>query len=107
MATKLYITEYAQLGVDSLSRGQLCPQEPAIATQVISYAAGAAASAAFNPDTKLVRIHTDSICSVLFGVAPVATVNHPRMAAGQTEYRAVGNPQAGGTPLKVSAISNT
>lgn len=109
MTSKLYITEYAQVAVDSLNRSVLCGQEPPLAEQVVDYSAGAAASTAFNADTRFVRIHTDSICSVLFGTAPTATTSTGRMVAGQTEFRGVdptkGSPAQGA--LKVSAITNT
>lgn len=104
---KLYITEYSQVGVDSVGRGQTAPQQPHLATQVVDFTAGAAASAAFNNDTRLVRIHTDAICSYKFGTAPTAATTDARMAAGQTEYHVVGTPSGGAGGLKVSAISNT
>lgn len=43
-------------------------------------------SAIFQPQTKLVRLHTDVVCSILFGFNPVATIANMRMATNQTEY---------------------
>lgn len=43
-------------------------------------------SAAFNGATRLIRVHTDAICSIAIGSNPTATTNHMRLAANQTEY---------------------
>jgi len=37
----------------------------------------------------MVRIHTDSTCSVEFGTNPTATTSTACMVAGQTEYQGV------------------
>lgn len=98
--TKLYISEYSSLA-DGF--GGSLPQivgEPAIAVQVVDYSGGVASSAAFNARTRLIRIHTDAVCSVRFD-GSAATTSYPRMAADQTEYFGVG----GGTTLSV--IANT
>lgn len=99
---KLYVTEYEHMV--ELAGGRLpVGKEPAVATQAVTYTGTAAASAAFNIRTKFVRIHTDGICSIVFGTAPVADLNSARMAAGQTEYFGV----PGENSYKVSAIVNT
>lgn len=98
---KLYITEYAQIGTDTLGFPVLAPLEPGTDQTPVDYSGGEAKSAAFAATTRLVRIHTDAICSILFGANPTATTAKQRLAAGQTQFHAV-------TPgLKVSAISNT
>jgi hypothetical protein len=74
------------------SSGTLLPRCPSLADQVIPYGGISAVSAAFNPNTRLVRVHTDSICAVkIGGVAPVAVAKPgtARMTAGQTEMFAV------------------
>ncbi len=76
--------------------------EPPVATQTVSYTTHAESST-FNAKTRLVRLHTDSICSFVFGTAPSATTSDSRMAAGQTEYHGVRLGQS----LKVSAVANT
>lgn len=100
MAT-LYITEYidimhapgeVQIGV-----------EPEVTTQTVSISGSSASSSAFNGATRFVRVHTDAICSILFGTAPTATASKRRMAANQTEY--FGVPQ--GLSYKVAVITNT
>lgn len=96
MAT-LYITEYATAGWTT-SGGLQIGQEPAVTTQAIVIPG---TSATFQTNTRFVRLHTDAICSVLFGPNPTATTVNPRMNANQTEYFGV----VGGQ--KVSVAANT
>ena len=95
-----YIEEYERLGVDADGRPTQIPKQGAITNQKISYST-TTQSAAFSGRTRFVRIHTDSICSYLFGSNPTATTSTPRMAANQTEYFAV-QPSD-----KVAFITNT
>lgn len=68
-------------------------------------------SAAFQPSTTLVEVSTDAICSLAWGVNPVATVNNMRLVAG--ERKLVRVPQvaaaSGIAPpgFRVSVITNT
>lgn len=101
MAT-LYVTEYAELPIGPAGRVGQMPMEPPLAEQAIAFTTHTE-SAAFNAKTRFVRIHTDAICSVLFGAAPVATTGSGRLAANQTEYRAV----PPGASYKVSVVANT
>ena len=100
---KLYISEYSDIahqpyGAEAIS----AMQEPAITDQApITIAASSAQSAAFNGATRVVRLHTDAICSVLFGADPTATANHKRLAANSTEYFGV---EPG---IKVAVITNS
>lgn len=96
----LFITEYDRLGNDTRSDVEV-GREPAIATQRIAISGSSAQSAAFNANTKFVRLHTDAICSISFGANPTATTSTPRMAADTTEYFGV----TGGH--KVAVITNT
>lgn len=101
MAT-LYVTEYARPAFDA---GIIqIAAEPETTTQVISVSGSSAATTnAFKAGTEIVRLHTDSICSVVFGASPTATTSNRRMNAGDTEY--FGVPRSSG--LKVAAITNT
>lgn len=101
MAT-LYITEYGLLGNLNGVSAQ-AGLEPAITTQTVSIGGSTTSSSAFNAQTSMVRLHTDSICSILFGTAPTASATTPRMAANQTEYFAVQK----GAGLKVAVITNS
>jgi len=99
----LYITEYAQLAPAGAPGGWgQVPQEPPLAEQKITYSASVQ-SAAFNAKTRMVRIHTDSICSIEIGTNPTATTSTGRMVAGQTEYHGVPI----GAGYMVAAITNT
>jgi hypothetical protein len=61
-------------------------------------------SAAFNSQTRMVRLHKDagSPCSISFGTAPTATTSNARMAANSTEYNGV----PVGQNFKVAVIQN-
>lgn len=102
MAT-LYITEYVKLPHGfSGGIGQM-PEEPPIAEQVVSIGGSSTPSVAFQPSTRCVRLHCDSICSVLFGVSPTATTNSGRLPANQTEFRSV----VAGQGMRLAVIANT
>jgi hypothetical protein len=102
----LYITEYVGQRRDPSGWAVAAGSEPAIATQAITYTGVAAPSAALNVKTRFVRLHSDGICSLKWGAAPVAVTTDPRYAAGVTEFVSVNevDVKAG---LKVSAIVNT
>lgn len=96
----IYITEHA---MPTVVQGNLAPvlPMPPIATQKVVNTGASAASSAFNARTKVVCVHTDSICSIAFGTAPTAAVTDKRMAANTTEYFEV-------TPgHKIAAVLNT
>lgn len=111
MAT-LYITEYSGSGFVASNNGPFnvqiqAPYTPPVASQTLSVSASPSVSAAFQNSqgntgaiTKVVRLHTDTICSVRFGAIPTAATTDARMVAGQTEYFAVQPGQ------KVSVILN-
>ena len=80
-----YITEYEDVALDG--RGNVVPvgQEPAVATQVVTFSTSTA-STAFNNRTRFVRITSDTECHIIFAVAPTATTSHPQMLADTPEY---------------------
>jgi hypothetical protein len=97
----LYIAEYSSM---SMVQGpQAMPQEPPLVEQIVSIGGSSVQSSAFNAATRFVRLHCDSVCSVVFGVNPTAALTNCRMAANQTEYYGV--PQGGG--FQVAVIANT
>lgn len=101
MAT-LYVTEYSQPtyngGIVQIA------SEPEVATQTVAISGSSAATTnAFANNTNIVRLHTDSICSVFFGTSPTATTSKRRMNAGDTEYFGV----PVGSAYKVAVITNT
>jgi hypothetical protein len=95
MATA-YITEYGGAGAE---RTQVA-SSPAITSQTVAIGSEAK-SAAFNSQTRIIRVHVDAICSILIGLSPTATTASARMSANSTEYFGV-NPGD-----KISVISNT
>lgn len=98
MAT-FYITEFT----GGLMFGTPAPKDPPVARQTIAIAGASAPSQAFNEATKMIKIHTDAICSIRIGAAnqtPTAVTTDDRMAANQSEYRIV-EPGA-----KLAVISN-
>lgn len=101
MAT-LYITEYAKLPHGfSGGIGQM-PEEPPLAEQTVVIGGSSTQSSTFNSGTRAIRLHCDGICSVLVGPNPTATTGSGRMAANQTEYRAV----VAGQGNKIAVIQN-
>lgn len=88
---KLYVTEYSNVYYVK-GRQMPAPQEPAVATQVIDFTAGATLSAAFNASTTLVRLAPDTACYLIFGSATTTvavSASSPPLAAGATEFRAL------------------
>lgn len=98
MAT-LYVTEYYLLATVPNNPGQV-PQEPPLADYTVSFGS---MSPPFQPGTRIVRLHSDAICSVLLGQNPSATTTNGRFAANQTEFRGV--PEGQG--FRVSVVANT
>jgi len=103
----LYIAEFSKFGTikapTSSGWGDSAPiaAVPPVAEQKLAIGVGSVPSAAFNAETKMVRLHADDICSIEFGSAPEATTDNMRMAAGQTEYFGVSPGQ------KIAVITNT
>lgn len=80
-------------------------RSPAITSQTVTITSSSVSSVSFQSQTRVIRVHADTTCSVLFGVAPSATLSSPRMATGQTEYYAL--PSTTNTTLKVAVIANS
>jgi hypothetical protein len=99
----LYITEFANQGRDA--NGLIAPiaDEPPAANQTVAIGGASVASSAFNALTKIIRVHTDVVCSIEIGTAPTATTTTRRMAANSTEYFSVPL----GASYKIAVIANT
>ena len=95
---KLYISEFAtqahQLaGAEPVASAQ----EPSITNQTpITIGATSAASAAFNGATRLIRVHTDAICSIFIG-APIAAKKRFTGSAGTNLFNVGGFIYVGAT----------
>jgi hypothetical protein len=94
MAT-LYITELASLAQNASAGTAQVGRYPQLGTQTVSIGVSSAASAAFSGATQLIRVHTDSICSIEIGPLnaagnpPTASNKSMRLAANSTEYLGV------------------
>jgi hypothetical protein len=97
----LYITEFSNPGYVNgvIPTGM----EPGTDQTPVAISGSSAQSAALKNNTQLVRLETDSICSVTFGTNPTATANNRRLAANQTEYFSV--PLS--SSFKVAVITNS
>lgn len=103
---KLYITEYSDVPSAYAAMSYQVVREPPLADQTpVAIGASPLNSAPFNPLTRVVRLHTDSVCSIAIGppATVAATANNQRLAANQTEYKLV-PPNSG---YVVSVITNT
>ena len=100
----LYVTEFDDAGQTVRGMAQVAQENANTVDQTpVVIGAGSLQSAAFASTTVLVRLETDSICSVRFGTNPTATTNNRRMQAGDTEYFGVPKGQS----YKVAVIANT
>ena len=100
----IYVSEFVSFGRDGNGNVTPYPLQPAAATQTLAVTGiSAATAAAFLSTTTIVQVHTDAICSVVFGSAPTATVANARIPANETRYFSV----APGSALKIAAITNT
>jgi hypothetical protein len=103
---KLYVTEYHDLPqAFSNASPQLVREPPTVDQTPVAIGATAVQSAPFQTSTRVIRLHADSVCSVLIGppATTTATANSQRLAANQTEYKMV----IDGAGHCVSVITNT
>ena len=102
----LYVTEYTNVGRELKANISQSAAEPALAQQSVAIGAGSVTSANFNAKTRLIRVHTDNICSIKIGAAVTAVATAQRMAANQTEYFAI-TPEAIAAGCQIAVILNT
>ncbi len=108
MAT-LYIREYKGIGntqnVSGIGPAYLPtqgPQEPGVDQPALTINPSTTPSQPFAATTQLVRLHTDAVCSIIFGPpGTIATTGNARLAQNQTEYFSVY------PGMIVSVIANT
>jgi len=97
MAT-LYVSEFGDLAIGRAQAMTL----PPLRMQTVAIGASSETTAfAFTENTRMVRVHTDAICSIAASAAPTATTSDLRLAADQTEYFGV---KPGD---KIAVIANT
>ncbi len=97
----LYVSEYTAQQTD---QGKAVPIAfcPAIAEYTLAIGGGSVSSPAFQSNTNIVRLHSDAVCSIKFGLSPIAAATNARMAQNQTEYFGV----EPGQSFKVAVITN-
>lgn len=100
MAT-LYVSEFAAIAPGGSGGAAQVAGAPLASQTVAIGASSAATTNGFGNGTRLIRVHTDAICSIAIGPNPTAVATAMRMAAGATEYFSV-------TPgEKIAVITNT
>lgn len=88
MAT-LYIAEFANIAGIGTQDPPIVGLPP-IAEQTVAIGATTAASSPFNTATRIIRVTTDSVCSIKVGApTPTAAITNARLAANSVEYFAV------------------
>lgn len=97
----LYISEYDQLARDGQGYLMAAGLEPSLAEQQVNITGGSLQSSAFDPRTKIVRVHCDAVCHVAIGTNPTATTAVKRLAANQTEFFGVQAHGAGSQKIAV------
>lgn len=97
--SNLSVTEYDNTTLDGRGDSMPVAQHPGLAIQNITFTATHGASAAFNRNTKLIRVVSDADCRIVFGASPVAVTTDMLVKAGSAEYFGV-------SPfIKVSAVA--
>lgn len=82
------VTQFSAVGV--VSNGSLmCPQAPFVATEDINASTVSAQSAAFDGQTRFVRVVSDANVRVRFGSDPTAVVTDMPIRANSPEFVAV------------------
>ena len=99
--SSLWITEYANLALDSRGNVIVGGEEPALTTQVVSFGASTASSA-FQKATRYLTLYSDAACHIEFGTAPTATTSSKPLQANYPVP--VGVKNSAGT-LKLAVIS--
>ncbi|MBA0085657.1 MAG: hypothetical protein HRJ53_11730, partial [Acidobacteria bacterium Pan2503] len=95
-----YVTEYATISNVPTAVGQM-PLEPPIADYTVSIPG---VSPSFQAATRMVKLSTDTTCSILFGPPGTnATTTNSRMPAGAYDYHGV--PEGRG--FVVSVVGNS
>lgn len=85
MATA-WITEYREAALTGAGVGVPAGKEPALAHQTVTFTT-ATSSAAFNANTRLIRIQCDAAAHLKFGpVGQTATTSHTPVNANAGEY---------------------
>lgn len=96
----IYVNEATELRVYQ-GGGVQAIELPSLTGYQVANAGASTQGPVFNAKTRVIEVHTDSICSILIGPNPTAVTTQGRMAAGETRYYRV---QPGD---RIAAVLNT
>ena len=82
----IWITELRAMPIDSNGKTVEAASLPAITTQKVAISGTSAQSAAFNADTKFIRVLSDLNCCILSSADPTATTSDLPLTAENAEY---------------------
>lgn len=100
----VYVAEFQHMGLQTTGPGALSAVYAVpLVEQTVAITAGSVQSSIFNANTKVIRVHTDAICSIKVDTNPTASATTMRLAANQTEYFGV----AQGKSQRIAVITNT
>lgn len=80
----LYIAEFTELCGAMNGDVAQCAKQPVNAEQKLAIGGSSVPSVAFSRGTRLVMLKADAVCSIVFGVNPVATAANMRLAANES-----------------------
>lgn len=103
----LHVAEFQGLGLGDQSTDTLSASADALnATQVVALSGSSAASAAFQPTTRWLKLTAGAACSIAIGTAPIAATGGWFLNTGETVWVRVPAQNFGST-YKVAAITDT
>ena len=97
----LYVTEYSISGFGTMSVVAAPPLGAITADYSIPIGVGSVQGPVLQTNTQVVQIATDTACSIAYGNDPEAVVTAHRMAANETRFYIVSNPN------KLAVIQNS
>lgn len=87
----LWVTEYKRVGSGDFGGGIQAGLEPATTTQKVTISGTSAQSSAFDQETRLIMVHTDTACHVEISDNPTASTSTRRLPADSTVFYAIPN----------------
>jgi hypothetical protein len=82
----IHITEFSGSGAEISGVRVPIAMLPAVTVQEITISGASAQSAAFNAETRMIRISADAACRIRVGASPTAVATDLRVGADSPEY---------------------
>ena len=82
----IYITEYSKVASGEYGATIQAGEEPPLAEDKKAIGSSSVQSNVFNKHTRVIMVHTDSICHVAIGENPSASVGNRRLPADTTVF---------------------